>query len=290
MKKFLVFIFKFFLIILVGAFVLDLIYTNCFLQSTKRDKIAYIFNTKPKVYDAVILGSSRANNHIVTEMFTDKGLVAFNFGMQGSKLFESDLILKLLLDKGNKIKTVIVDVDVTLKTDKKSEATILKFLPYLHQSDIIQDHLRILPNYSYFNYIPFYRYLKYDSKIGFREAFFSGINKKSKELDFGGFSALTSKYDNSVENLEKNPLRNIYYEELRETCKKNNINLVALMMPVCENAVGMNYFAKVKKMYPEVYNYENVVREDRYFKSCGHMNDIGAKIFTAKILKDFFHK
>ncbi len=50
------------------------------------------------------MGSSRANNHFVTKMFTDTGLKTFNFGMQGSKLFESDLILKLLLEKKIKSK------------------------------------------------------------------------------------------------------------------------------------------------------------------------------------------
>jgi hypothetical protein len=60
------------------------------------------------------------------------------------------------------------------------------------------------------------------------------------------------------------------------------------MTPICENTKGMNYFEKVKKAYPEIHNYENVVIEDKYFSSCGHMNDAGARIFTAKILNDFF--
>ena len=30
--------------------------------------------------------------------------------------------------------------------------------------------------------------------------------------------------------------------------------------------------------------------ENKYFSSCGHMNDTGARIFTARILKDFFKK
>ena len=62
------------------------------------------------------------------------------------------------------------------------------------------------------------------------------------------------------------------------------------MTPMCENVVGMNYFEKVKKAYPEIHNYENVVVENKYFSSCGHMNDTGAKIFTARIINDFFKK
>ena len=62
------------------------------------------------------------------------------------------------------------------------------------------------------------------------------------------------------------------------------------MTPMCENTKGIDYFEKVQLMYPEIHNYENVVQEDKYFSSCGHMNDAGARLFTARILKDFFNK
>ena len=94
---------------------------------------------------------------------------------------------------------------------------------------------------------------------------------------------------NNIVNL--NPLpHNKYYEEIKNICKANNINLITVMTPMCENVTGMNYFDKVKKAYPEIHNYENTVIEDKYFSSCGHMNDAGSRIFTAKILNDFFTK
>ena len=49
-----------------------------------------------------------------------------------------------------------------------------------------------------------------------------------------------------------------YYEEIKKICKKNNIKLIVIMTPMCENVVGMNYFQKVEKAYPEIYNYENI--------------------------------
>lgn len=290
MTRFLFFIFKIIIIIFIAAIFLDFVYSKCFLQSQQRGKIGYIYNSKPQEFDVVILGSSRANNHFVTQMFTDKGLKTFNYGMQGSKLFESDLVLKLLLEKKNKIKTVIVDVDVNLRTNKRSEAVTLKFLPYLRESKVIQKHMTSLPDYIFLYYVPFYRYLKYEAKIGSREMFFCGINKKSKELDFGGYSALSNENTVLKENLSVNPVKNKYYEEIKVICKKNNIRLIPIMTPMCQNVIGINYFDKVKKLYPEIHNYENVVIENKYFASCGHMNDNGARLFTARILKDFFNK
>ncbi|WP_371615272.1 hypothetical protein [Flavobacterium sp. ACN6] len=224
-------------------------------------------------------------------MFTDKGLKTFNFGMQGSKLFESDLILKLLLEKKNKIKNVIIDVDVTLKSEKKSDGTSLKFLPYLYSSNVVKEQFESVDNFNSLYYIPFYRYLKYDTKIGFREMFFYGINKKGKVQDNGGYNALPDNNGNlEGEVLNFSPKKNKYYEEIKRVCKLNNINLIAVMTPMCDKAVDNNYFKKVNLLYPEIYNYEDVVKDEKYFSSCGHLNDAGAQVFTQKIIKDFFTK
>ncbi|MNL12346.1 hypothetical protein D3C87_1332120 [compost metagenome] len=291
LKKFLFYILKILILTLILMLVMDKIYSYFFLHSNKRDKIGFVYNSPPTEYDVVILGSSRANNHFVTQMFTDKGLKAFNFGMQGSKLFESDLILKLLLEKNNKIKTVIIDVDVTLRTEEKSDGTSLKFLPYLHGSSLIKEHFENQNDFNILYYVPFYRYLKFDTKIGFREMLFNVLNRKSKELDNGGYNALPDNKGNlKPEILDFQPKRNRYYEEIRKICKLNNIKLIAVMTPMCENVVGKDYFKKVNQLYPEIYNYENTVVEDKYFSSCGHMSNDGARLFTARIIKDFFYK
>ena len=293
MRKFLFFLFKVILVFIVMAVVLDFLYTSIYLDCNNRRKVGFAYTSKPKKIDVVILGSSRADNHFVSQMFTEKGFYTFNFGMQGSRLFESDLILKILLDKKNIIKNVIVEVDLNLRSDlnEYSESNVLKFMPYLHDSKIIRDHVKDLEGGSFLYYIPFYRYIKYETKLGFREVFFSAANKKSKELDYGGYNALQVsdvKLESNISNFL--PGRNKYYEDIKQLCKKNNINLIAVMTPMCQNTKGTEYFEKVKNIYPEIHNYSNVVKEDKYFSSCGHMNDAGAKIFTARILKDFFKK
>ena len=49
---------------------------------------------------------------------------------------------------------------------------------------------------------------------------------------------------------------------------------------------GMDYFKKVKKLYPVIKEYEHFVEGDEYFSSCGHLNDKGARLFTSKIIED----
>jgi hypothetical protein len=64
------------------------------------------------------------------------------------------------------------------------------------------------------------------------------------------------------------------------------IIFVYSIMTPCENTKGV-LILKGKKAYPEIYNYENVVVEDYYFSSCGHMNDRGARKFTEIVITDF---
>ena len=289
MKQFLRFTIKTIVILMVLAIVLDYCYTSVYIQSDNRNKIEYVYNSKDRNYDVVILGSSRANNHFVTEMFEQKGLKTFNYGISGGHLFESSLLLKLMLERNYKIKTVILETDLNLSNEKRSETVAAKFLPYIHNSEIIEKHFSKEADFSSIYYLPFYRYINFDALIGFREFYKTFTKQTTNILDKGGYHALKNKkgrMKNDISVLK--PLKNKYYEEIKQLCKANNVNCIAVMTPMCENTKGINYFDKVKKVYPEIYNYENVVIEDKYFSSCGHMNDEGAKLFTARILKDFF--
>jgi len=293
MKNFLIYAAKILVFTILIAIVLDVIYTCVFLQSANRGKIETVFNSKAQKLDVVILGSSRANNHFVGQMFEDKGLKTFNYGMSGGHLFEASLLLKLMIERKYEIKNVILEADLNLSNDQEAEGISAKFLPYIHNSKVIKDHFASKDNFHQLYYIPFYRYIKYDGKIGFRESYKIVKQEKTNALDNLGYYPLVKHKNgnmkNNIANLKPLP-HNKYYEEIKKICKDNHINFIAIMTPMCENVVGMNYFGKVKKVYPEIYNYENVVVENKYFSSCGHMTDTGARMFTGRIIKDFFKR
>ena len=293
MKRFLIYTAKILITTILIAVILDGLYTYVFLQSKNRGKIEAVFNSKSKKYDVVILGSSRANNHFVSQMFEDKGLKTFNYGMSGGHLFEASLMLKLMIERKYEIKNIILEADLSLSNDHESDGVSAKFLPYIHNSEVIKEHFKMQKNFNELYYVPFYRYIKYDSKIGFREIYKITSGEKTNSLDNLGYYPLSKHKNGNMKNniVNLKPLKhNKYYEEIKNICKANNINFIPVMTPMCENVVGMNYFDKVKKAYPEIHNYENVVIENKYFSSCGHMTDAGAKMFTARILKDFFKK
>ena len=293
MNKFLLYTLKIGLLTILIAIVLDFGYTKVFLQSSNRGKIEKVFNSKGEKYDVVILGSSRANNHFVAPMFEERGLKTFNYGMSGGHLFEASLLLQLMIERNYQIKNVILEADLNLSNDHQAEGISAKFLPFLHESETIRSHFENESDFMELYYIPFYRYVKYDAKIGVREVWDTSRNKPTSLLDNKGYYPLGKKPNanmkNNIANL--NPLKkNQYYYEIKQLCEQKGINFIAVMTPMCENTKGMDYFDKVKELYPEIHNYENAVLEDKYFSSCGHLNDAGARLFTARILKDFFNK
>lgn len=291
MRKFITLVVKILLTILVLLVVLDWGYTTVYLKNSDRGKIQHIFNSKARKYDVVILGSSRANNHFVPELFEKKGMKTFNYGMSGAHLFEASLMLKLMAERNYKIKTVILEADLGLCNEKESDAIAAKFLPYIHQSETIKKHFSKLENFNALYYIPFYRYIDFDALIGFREMYNTATGKPTNILDNLGYHPLGHKPGNMKNDIRAlKPIRNKYYEEIKQICKEQNYNLITVMTPMCANVKGLDYFEKANKIYPEIRNLENVVQGDQYFSSCGHMNDTGARIFTAVVIERFFEK
>lgn len=289
MQKFTIVIAKILLTILVLLVALDWAYTSVYLHSSNRGKVENVFNSTAKNFDVVILGSSRANNHFVPELFEKKGLKTFNYGMSGGHLFETSLLLKLMVERNYKIKTVILEADLGLCNEKESEAVASKFLPYIHHSKTIKEHFLNQENFNQWYYIPFYRYIDFDALIGFREMYTTATAKPTTILNHFGYHALGNKTGNMKNDIRAlKPIRNKYYEEIKLICKQNNYKLITVMTPMCSNIKGLDYFEKANKIYPEIHNLENVVEGDQYFSSCGHMNDAGAKLFTTFILNNFF--
>ncbi len=284
MVSFVKYMLKIVLILLISASLLDFIFTKVYETSSERNKIQHVINGSKNNFDVLVLGSSRANNHIVTNEFTKENIQAFNYGMSGSSLEESALLLQVMIEKKWEIKNVLLEVDLNVNSEGFSDGTRALYMPYL-RNQTISNYYKFSENFNEHYYIPFYRYVVYEAKIGIRELFFSIIKRKSNALQNGGFYPLTNVGKNMKYDLSKYaPKANKNYKKIKDLCRTHNINLIAITTPMCKNTVNMNYFKELKKMYPEINNFEDKVTDDKYFSSCGHMNVDGAKIFTKEII------
>ncbi len=290
MKAFITFLIKTFAILILTLVLLDVMYTAIYLQSDSRNKISYLYNSKNLEYDVVFLGSSRVNNHFVPKIFNDQGYKTYNFGLTRSRLQESALMLKLMVERNYKIKNLILQVDLNINTNDHSEAIRSLFMPYLYTSETIRDHYKNIDEYNALLYIPFYRYINYDARIGFRECYHSAIHKRTNALDNDGFYPLLKNQRPMIAaDLSKySPKKNSAYEEIKAICKNNNINLIAMSTPMCMSTINRDYFKELQSVYPEIHNFENAVTDDKYFSTCGHMNKDGAVEFTKIVFEAFF--
>ena len=290
MKRFFKLSVLFVFILFIASLLLDVIFTTIISQSSERNKVENVLHSFEKKYDLVIMGTSRANNHFVTDLFEKKGLKSFNYGISGSHLFETSLLLKLMMTNKFQIKNLILEADLSICNEKRDEGTTARFMPYIHTNSIIKEHYKHESDFKQLYYVPFYRYIKFDAKIGFREVYEVLSKKPTNTLYNKGYYPLISDKKGSMKNdiSTLKVIRNKYYEEIKKLCKQNNINLIVVMTPMCKNTKGLDFFDKVKKQYPEINNFENTVTDDRYFASCGHLNNEGAIIYTNHIINTFF--
>lgn len=290
MKRFLKHIILFLAILFAASLLLDVLYTAIISNSSERNKVENVIHTSHKKYDVIFMGTSRANNHFVTKVFEDKGYKAFNYGISGAHLFETSLLLKLMMANKYEIKNLVLEADLSICNEKRDEGTTARFMPYIHCNEIIKKHYKNEVDFYQIYYLPFYRYIKFDNKIGFRELYDVSSKKPTNTLHNKGYYPLISHKKGNMKNdiSTLKVIRNKYYEEIKQICKKNNIKLTVVMTPMCQNTKGLNYFDKVHQLYPEIHNFENVITDDAYFASCGHLNDQGATIYTNYLLKKMF--
>jgi hypothetical protein len=290
MKRFFKLSVLFVFILFIASLLLDVIFTTIISQSSERNKVENVLHSFGKKYDVVIMGTSRANNHFVADLFEKKGLKSFNYGISGSHLFETSLLLKLMMANKFQIKNLILEADLSICNENRDEGTTARFMSYIHTNSIIKEHYKHEIDFKKLYYVPFYRYIKFDAKIGFREVYEVLSKKPTNTLYNKGYYPLISDKKGSMKNdiSTLKVIRNKYYEEIKKLCKQNNINLIVVMTPMCKNTKGLDYFDKVKKQYPEINNFENTVTDDRYFASCGHLNNEGAIIYTNHIINAFF--
>lgn len=292
MKRFLKTTILTLIILLIALLLLDVIYTTIISHSSERNKVENVIHTKNKKYDVIFMGTSRANNHFVTKVFEDKGYKSFNYGMSGSHMFETSLLLKLMIANKYKIKNLILEADLSICNEKRDEGTTARFMPYIHRNEIIKNHYKTESDFYSIYYLPFYRYIKFDNKIGFREVYDVALKKQTNTLYNKGYYPLISdkkgKMTNDISSLKA--IRNKYFEEIKQICKQNKIELIVVMTPMCENTKGLDYFDEVHQLYPEIYNFENVISDDKYFSSCGHLNNEGAQKFTKILLEKIYDR
>ncbi|WP_159023054.1 hypothetical protein [Formosa sp. L2A11] len=270
---------------------LDQVYTYIHKNTAPRNIPDYIMQLTPKdSLDYVILGSSRALHGLdpllIKKQTQKKG---FNFGVPGSSFFEIKLTVKQLLKK-NITKNIYIQVDYIWNEVYNSEVPTIGWLTYINDREIYNDFKEIDSKNEYilYNKIPFYRYIKFDSKLGFRELLMSLFNRHTSEIENSGYAPLFGKLKNSKSTFKYTLNQNInpHVAEIIALCKKNNINVFFFTAPIY-NFQGNN--TVLTKNLTNYTDFSNSVSDFKLYQDNTHLNINGSELFTELFIKTYFN-
>ncbi|MGY5847667.1 hypothetical protein ACW6QP_09620 [Salegentibacter sp. HM20] len=233
--------------------------------------------------DYVFLGSSRVDNHIDTEIIElQTGRTAINLGIQGAKLEDSYHLLQLMLERKIRPEIIFIQVDYNYNLEGESEYLTSYLMPYINNSVVHKIIKERHPDYFYLKNIPFYRYMKYDFRIGFREAFNASIgNKPSIDLS-KGYSPIKLHSNNTLKTSLPSKIaeENIAIKRIDSLALQSNLKIIYFTAPLCTNTLNLSYLEKLKLQLPNLWDYSKHFPQNHYYYNCTHLNDLGAKEFS----------
>ncbi len=285
MKKFIVFIGKILLLLLLCVSALDFVYTSVYKNTTPQNKVQYIHSLKNRKFNYIFIGSSRVENSVISQQIENKTKkTTINLGVKGLKLKDMSYIIKLLHKNNVLFDIIFIQLDYSYNYEEDySKFFSFELLPFCYSSDSSVDVYLKSTNkkYFYYKYIPFLKYIDSDELVGFRKVIASLKNKTSIfELNKGYVPI----YGTSYINKEKIPnhvnVKNKYFKEIDFFLKKSNQRVVYFSAPVTLSTNNLDYFNKLKIVVPNLYNFHDVISNQFYFQDNLHLNSDGAVIFT----------
>jgi hypothetical protein len=247
--------------------------------------------------DIVIIGSSRAQHHYIPELITKKtGLSCYNIGRDGMRMLYYETIFNAMLDY-HKPKIIILDLTFGDLGDEANDKalTAAAVLPFLNENKALEDqiHKNNKPEYYKGKLSVLYRVNSLPLSVlqhhlGFGSKTYSGY----KPLYGGDLKISKMSFWNNKDYKEpKDKLK--AFENIVKISKAKNIKLYVVISPALEIPVFnaersanriLSKFGLKSYSYAQLFN----IKQRDFFHDPGHLNNIGAEIFTDRLISDLF--
>ncbi len=224
------------------ALLYGLSYTYDYLiRKNDFNKVWWLGQIENKNFDFVFLGNSRVytmlQTDIIEKSWDQKGL---NISLDGANLAQQYLMLHSFLKNNNRTKKLYFNIDFTeLAMQQNSDMRVWCFLPYLNDDEICST---LKENYGNkmlaWKYIPFYKYMEFNSKIGLLTVANSIFHIEKKPFnDHGDFLNTPNRKFNLKDTfankiIEPKNINLIYFEKILHLCKEKNIESHLYTAPV----------------------------------------------------------
>lgn len=270
----------------------DIIYTIIYRNSNPRNKIQSILHLDNKHFDLAFFGSSRTENNIdceVIEKITGKSCV--NLGMAGASLGDIYYLMKLSQKNNLQFDEVYLQLDYNYNQESFETTPYFKGILTPYQNSLfIKSYISDFSYEDKMNLFPFYRYMKNDKIIGFREILFLFFNKDPGFNPQNGFLPIQGNGLLIAGNLPSEIINNNMVLERMKTLFQNNTQFNFFTAPYCHLVNNREFVDRLKEQEPTLNNFVDIFdNKPEYFSNCGHLNEKGAKEFS-KILGENISK
>lgn len=252
-----------------------------------RSKVSWVKNISNEApLDYAVFGSSRAAFHINPKQILEK---TNQFGVNLAYPAATNLEIKLMLQhflEEHEVKRIFIQVDKVYNKETIDPIAITPWMPYLRK-DYVYNEIAKQDSLAFFKkYLPFYRYMLYDSKLGFRELAMAFIkeDKMEENLGFSGINGTMKKEATfRIKALENKKNRHLL--EILEICKKNEISCYFFTAPYYQTDFNTEV---LKENLPNYIDFSKSINNISMFNDYQHLNIQGAKAFTNLFIGTYF--
>jgi hypothetical protein len=269
-------------------------------------KINYLLQSPKK--KSIIFGSSRANQSVIPSKISEDG---FNLGAGGKFIAYSAGLVDLLKQHDKLPDTILMHIDLLSYQESKSkkyDKEDIRFLaPYYSRNEFIKNKINQISRFEFIKY--FFSSYHHNGKLFSYLKNALRSNKKSAYPN-QGFKGGKSKDSKKLQKIAKNLAKKIpengpfelsqkaitYLNDIIKVCSEENVNIIFFTCPTFQNLKSAD-----KKIQAEMetilkdYIYLNYKSEKlnlelahnpKFWKDISHLNNMGAKVFSEKILED----
>lgn len=282
------------LIPLIALYPIDFIYSQVAIKSNNSNIEAWYDLMHSKITaDIVIMGNSRANNHI-DPLILDSILCVntYNLGMTGSPIDRQVKRYNLFVKYNKRPKLIIQNIDfltLTYKTGTEKN----QFLPYFWNHSMRNEFYRSEPFSFWEKSLPLYRYKGYGLFLqseprSLTKGYVTHSDNTWNGILFNEEDSISFKHNDAYARIFDDYLADVRYEGIKVVFVYAPIFIEATnkMTNLDEMYATYKWYADKYDIPVLDYTYMQICYDTTYFSNISHLNNLGAEIFTDSLAND----
>ncbi|MFC4872905.1 hypothetical protein [Negadavirga shengliensis] len=265
-----------------------------FKSGRKSSEFHLTYSLEQADQEVLVFGSSRAQHHYIPNFFTSSNRTFYNTGEDGQGIFYAYIILKNVLERSHKTKTIILDLQPNeFNNDDGAYDRLAELLPYYHRNKFVRKLLNEIDPYESVKTLS-YLY-RYNSKL---LSILEDTFIPSPAPIQNGFEPIEVSLDKTLELTDYDHQDILDFKEIEtfkrflKEAKKNHHKVYVLVSPVFRDySHGTPETIQIAQKICRdndvpFYTYHrdtSFLRQPDLFSDPSHLNEKGAEMYSKKV-------